>query len=199
LAADNIELCAKTTARREIAVANTHSGCKQGGSIEKEQRRRKKRPAVWELVTDNIYTHRKRKVQDEDDIMICQCREPTFGGEGCGANCLNYMLNIECVPVRASLKLAFAVTQRAPWHASTAVHCIASHLQRRGLIDTALRNHSTALHGRAGCGSYRYPTLGVAGTFRCKHAASSCRDIVRRAIIATIRCSRGDKEPSWRR
>ena len=33
--------------------------------------------------------------------MICQCREPTFGGEGCGPNCLNYMLNIECVPVRS--------------------------------------------------------------------------------------------------
>ncbi len=34
----------------------------QGGSIEMERRRRKKRPAVWELVTDNLYTHRKRKV-----------------------------------------------------------------------------------------------------------------------------------------
>ena len=67
----------------------------QGDSIEKERRRRKKRPAVWQLVTDNIYTHRKRKVQDEDDIMICQCREPTYGGEGCGINCLNQLLNIE--------------------------------------------------------------------------------------------------------
>ena len=145
----------------------------QGGSIDLERRRRKKRPAVWELVTDNIYTHRKRKVrptlarsllialtptiylvsscwtsclaghyscraqleprallqsarlhrraftqesasvsrptlraqvQDEDDIMICQCREPTFGGEGCGPNCLNYMLNIECVPVRSIMQ-----------------------------------------------------------------------------------------------
>lgn len=56
---------------------------------------------MWELVQNNIYTHRKRKVQDEDDIMICQCREPTYGGEGCRSNCLNQLLNIECVPVRS--------------------------------------------------------------------------------------------------
>lgn len=60
---------------------------------------------MWQLVADNIYTHRKRKVQHEDDIMICQCREPTYGGEGCGANCLNQLLNIECVPVRQAYAL----------------------------------------------------------------------------------------------
>lgn len=68
-----------------------------------EHTRRKKRPAVWQLVKENIYTHRQRKSQDEDDIMICQCRMRTYGGKGCGPDCLNRLLNIECVPVRAVL------------------------------------------------------------------------------------------------
>ncbi len=64
-----------------------------------ERVRRKKRPAVWQLVKENTYTHRQRKEQDEDDIMICQCRRPTDGSPGCGPDCLNRLLNIECVPV----------------------------------------------------------------------------------------------------
>jgi AWS domain len=70
--------------------------------MDHERRRRKKRPAVWQLVRENIYTHRQRKEQDEDDIMICQCRRPTDGGVGCGPDCLNRLLNIECVPVSAA-------------------------------------------------------------------------------------------------
>lgn len=66
--------------------------------MESEHRLRKKRPAVWQLVTENQYTHRARKAQDEDDIMICQCRMRTYGGKGCGPDCLNRLLNIECVP-----------------------------------------------------------------------------------------------------
>jgi AWS domain len=69
--------------------------------MDHERKRRKKRPAVWQLVRENIYTHRRRKEQDEDDIMICQCRRPSDGGVGCGADCLNRLLNIECVPVSA--------------------------------------------------------------------------------------------------
>ena len=62
-----------------------------------------RKPAVWQLIHDNIYTHRAPKEQDEDDIMICHCR-PTFaGGVGCGEACLNRVLNMECVPVRCHL------------------------------------------------------------------------------------------------
>ena len=63
----------------------------------------RKHPPVWQLIKRNIYTHRARKQQDEDDIMICQC--PRLWGPpdpkvtGCGPNCLNRMLNIECVTV----------------------------------------------------------------------------------------------------
>ena len=60
--------------------------------------RGKRRPAVWQLVAENIYPHRSRKQQDEDEIMVCQCK-PVFGSDcvGCGEHCLNRMLNIECV------------------------------------------------------------------------------------------------------
>lgn len=75
---------------------------KQEDALDHERVRRKKRPAVWQLVRENIYTHRQRKEQDEDDIMICQCRRPTDGGAGCGPDCLNRLLNIECVPVSTS-------------------------------------------------------------------------------------------------
>jgi hypothetical protein len=51
---------------------------------------------VWQLISDNLFSHRKRKVQDEDDIMVCQCPPPWRGGDGCGPNCLNRMLCIEC-------------------------------------------------------------------------------------------------------
>jgi hypothetical protein len=54
---------------------------------------------------ENIYPHRRRKVQDEDDIMICQCK-PIWATDtttiGCGEGCLNRMLNIECVVVSAT-------------------------------------------------------------------------------------------------
>lgn len=53
------------------------------------------RPAVWQLVIENVYTHRKRKKQHEDDIMICQCHN----WDKCGPDCLNRVLGIECVEV----------------------------------------------------------------------------------------------------
>ncbi|KAK9845360.1 hypothetical protein WJX81_004380 [Elliptochloris bilobata] len=57
-----------------------------------------RKPAVWQLVHDNVYTHRAPKEQDEDDIMICHCRPIFAGGVGCGPDCLNRVLNMECVP-----------------------------------------------------------------------------------------------------
>jgi SET domain/AWS domain len=60
----------------------------------------RKRPPVWQLIAKNIYMHRERKQLDEDEVMICQCK-PIWGTDtttiGCGENCLNRMLNIECV------------------------------------------------------------------------------------------------------
>jgi len=58
-----------------------------------------KLPAIWQLIRGNAYSHRKRKQQDEDDIMVCHCPPPWRGGDGCGPNCINRMLCIECTEV----------------------------------------------------------------------------------------------------
>lgn len=59
----------------------------------------RKLPAVWQLLKDNVLGHRRRKVQDEDDIMICHCKPVWRGGDGCGPDCINRMLCIECFSV----------------------------------------------------------------------------------------------------
>ncbi|CAD7699864.1 unnamed protein product [Ostreobium quekettii] len=69
---------------------------KSDSDSDAEEDGRRKRPSIWQLVDSNIYTHRKRKVQHEDDIMICQCSPSPEGG--CGGDCINRMLNLECVP-----------------------------------------------------------------------------------------------------
>lgn len=66
-------------------------------------RRSRRRPQVWQLIRENIYTHRAPKLQDEDDVMLCHCKLPYEGGPGCGPDCLNRVLNMECVPVRARI------------------------------------------------------------------------------------------------
>ncbi|BBN20370.1 protein MpASHH3 [Marchantia polymorpha subsp. ruderalis] len=55
------------------------------------------KPAVWKLIRRNIFHHRRTKAQGSDEIMVCQCTPPEDGGVGCGDNCLNRVLNIECV------------------------------------------------------------------------------------------------------
>ena len=148
------------------AAAAAVAAAAAGGDAPGSGRRRHKRPPVWQLITGNLYTHRERKEQDEDDIMICQVgaggcwRVPGGSGRtaplplhatgaaplllrlllrlsrcpcrsasplpppaawparrlcpaqckkiwatdqssvGCGPECLNRMLNIECVEVR---------------------------------------------------------------------------------------------------
>eukprot|EP00884_Botryococcus_braunii_P013408 jgi/Botrbrau1/22068/Bobra.0638s0001.1 len=56
----------------------------------------KRRPVVWQLITENIYTHRQVKVQDEDDVMLCHCKPPNDGSPACGETCINRALNMEC-------------------------------------------------------------------------------------------------------
>ena len=52
-----------------------------------------RRPAVWQLVADNVYIHRHAKALHDDDVMLCACP----AGGGCGASCINRTLNVECV------------------------------------------------------------------------------------------------------
>ncbi|CAK0751346.1 hypothetical protein CVIRNUC_002061 [Coccomyxa viridis] len=60
--------------------------------------KRLRRPQVWQLIRENIYIHRKPKVQHEDEVMVCHCELPPDGGPACGPDCLNRVLNMECVP-----------------------------------------------------------------------------------------------------
>ncbi|KAI3972888.1 hypothetical protein MKX01_019546 [Papaver californicum] len=55
------------------------------------------KPASWTLIKTNSFLHRKRKTQVIDEIMVCHCKPPQDGQLGCGDECLNRMLNIECV------------------------------------------------------------------------------------------------------
>ncbi|GAX78574.1 hypothetical protein CEUSTIGMA_g6014.t1, partial [Chlamydomonas eustigma] len=65
---------------------------------ENSYRARGRMPVLVQVLKDNVFSHRKRKVQDEDDIMICQCKPVWRGGDGCGPDCINRLLCIECVP-----------------------------------------------------------------------------------------------------
>ncbi|KAL1533577.1 [histone H3]-lysine(4) N-trimethyltransferase [Salvia divinorum] len=51
----------------------------------------------WTLIKSNMFLHRSRKTQTIDEVMVCHCKTPSDGRMGCGAKCLNRMLNIECV------------------------------------------------------------------------------------------------------
>ncbi|CAA0813403.1 Unknown protein [Striga hermonthica] len=50
----------------------------------------------WSLIRSNLFLHRSRKTQTIDEVMVCHCKPPADGRMGCGAKCLNRMLNIEC-------------------------------------------------------------------------------------------------------
>ncbi|XP_010533983.1 PREDICTED: histone-lysine N-methyltransferase ASHH2-like [Tarenaya hassleriana] len=45
----------------------------------------------------NQFLHRSRKAQTIDEVLVCQCKAPPCGRLGCGDDCLNRMLKIECV------------------------------------------------------------------------------------------------------
>ncbi|XP_057773185.1 histone-lysine N-methyltransferase ASHH2-like [Salvia miltiorrhiza] len=51
----------------------------------------------WTLIKSNLFLHRSRKTQTIDEVMVCHCKPPSDGRMGCGAKCLNRILNIECV------------------------------------------------------------------------------------------------------
>ncbi|KAM7256870.1 hypothetical protein ACFE04_012611 [Oxalis oulophora] len=54
--------------------------------------------AVFKRIDTNEFLHRKRKTQTIDEVMVCHCKALPNGQLGCGDECLNRMLNIECVP-----------------------------------------------------------------------------------------------------
>ncbi len=83
-----------------------------------------RRPQVWQIIRENIYTHRKPKVQHEDEVMVCHCELTADGGPACGPDCLNRVLNMECVPVSFNSVLMLRYLQ----HAYHACVCLAEAL-----------------------------------------------------------------------
>ncbi|MCO5556647.1 hypothetical protein L7F22_010198 [Adiantum nelumboides] len=53
--------------------------------------------STWTLIKHNIFQHRRRKTETLDEQMVCMCKPPKDGSLGCGDDCHNRMLNIECV------------------------------------------------------------------------------------------------------
>ncbi|KAG5050455.1 hypothetical protein AAZX31_04G225800 [Glycine max] len=48
-------------------------------------------------ILTNEFLHRSHKTQTIDEIMVCHCKPSQGGKLGCGDECLNRILNIECV------------------------------------------------------------------------------------------------------
>ncbi|KAK4795363.1 hypothetical protein SAY86_013357 [Trapa natans] len=48
-------------------------------------------------IDSNKFLHRRQRTQTIDEVMVCHCKPPLDGKLGCGDECLNRMLNIECV------------------------------------------------------------------------------------------------------
>ncbi|KAI4387974.1 hypothetical protein MLD38_000356 [Melastoma candidum] len=48
-------------------------------------------------IDSNKFTHRNRRTQSIDEVMVCHCKPYVDERLGCGDECLNRMLNIECV------------------------------------------------------------------------------------------------------
>ncbi|XVE95547.1 hypothetical protein REPUB_Repub02eG0107100 [Reevesia pubescens] len=54
-------------------------------------------PSQFWRIYSNQFLHCRRKTQSIDEIMVCHCKRPPDGTLGCGDECLNRMLNIECL------------------------------------------------------------------------------------------------------
>ncbi|XVF36988.1 hypothetical protein REPUB_Repub19eG0106200 [Reevesia pubescens] len=54
-------------------------------------------PSHFWRIDSNQFLHRGRKTQTIDEIMVCHCKRAPDGKLGCGDECLNRILNIECV------------------------------------------------------------------------------------------------------
>ena len=59
-------------------------------------------PAAWQEIAENVYMHGNRRQEKKEHISDCNCVKPVDASLGCGKDCLNRMLNVECHPVSAA-------------------------------------------------------------------------------------------------
>jgi histone-lysine N-methyltransferase SETD2 len=53
---------------------------------------------VWHRIHRNVFTHREPKCVTEDDVLICTCEVNPETGLGCGPECINRDVLVECDP-----------------------------------------------------------------------------------------------------
>ena len=53
---------------------------------------------IWHRIHRNIFTHREPKSVTEDDVLICACVPDPETGKGCGPDCINRDVLVECDP-----------------------------------------------------------------------------------------------------
>ena len=53
---------------------------------------------MWHRIHRNIFTHREPKSVTEDDVLICSCVPDPVTGLGCGDDCINRDVLVECDP-----------------------------------------------------------------------------------------------------
>ncbi|GAB2289810.1 hypothetical protein Dimus_024115 [Dionaea muscipula] len=89
----NAEINAALEALDEEDAYGTHLGSEAYGSNHTTGHQQ----SSWMHINSNLFLHRRRKTQTMDEVMVCHCRPPRDGRLGCRDECLNRMLNIECI------------------------------------------------------------------------------------------------------
>ncbi|KAL1214561.1 Histone-lysine N-methyltransferase ASHH2 [Cardamine amara subsp. amara] len=93
----NEEINAELGIGQDEADAYDCDASKRGKEKEKSKRLTGKQKACYKAIKTNQFLHRNRKSQTIDEIMVCHCKPSAVGRSGCGEECLNRMLNIECL------------------------------------------------------------------------------------------------------
>ena len=67
------------------------------GAVEHDEKKKARRPTIWQQVSANLYTHRERNMYNDDETMVCGCSRDQE--VPCGEGCINRELFQECSEV----------------------------------------------------------------------------------------------------
>ena len=98
---------AEEQGRGDAMVSGLPSGAKAGSAWNKKEKKTLAADGkaaagvndnVWHRIHRNIFTHREPKSVTEDDVLICSCIPDPVTGAGCGDECINRDVLVECDP-----------------------------------------------------------------------------------------------------
>ncbi|PKA66785.1 Histone-lysine N-methyltransferase ASHH2 [Apostasia shenzhenica] len=81
----------------DLGISDEYCFAGQPSYLQIEPQRTAARRTTWGLIKSNLYRHRNRRTQTIDEVMVCHCKPSHDGSLGCADECLNRVLNIECV------------------------------------------------------------------------------------------------------